>query len=699
MEAADLEIAVEKLPSQAYRIRAQFAYPDDVGPRRLFTKDDRRDEPLDEQALHRAALNDEAYGALLGEFLLGDPEVFNAFDRARTAAAAANAPLRLRLHISSSAPELLLHNWERMIPPGDTKPISANERLRFIRFLESGDMRRVDLRAEEVRRILVAVANPTDLHQYTINEATLPRFDAVAEVEAIRALTKLPVETLPLGASATLDAIAATLRKRYDILYLIAHGVVQDGEMRLVLQAPNGEAKFVPAEAFAQRIVELEHRPRLVILGSCLSGGDGSGRVRTNGTLAAAGPVLVEGGVPAVVAMQGNITEASLRTFSTAFFSELVRDGQIDRAVTVARQALLSRETPDWWMPVLFTWLASGEIHWYTPGFAAGDGLAHKWKDIRAGILGRSCTPLLGPVLHEPYFGSPRRVAVQWAKEEGLPLSPMQPENLAHVAQFLSAHHDQWFVRTRLLEVLQKELCSRFPELQTAKASGMGIDELTRQAGQARWATRQDHDPHIAVARLKLPIYITTDPSPLLTEAIRFEGGKPVTDFTRWHEDLFDPTIVPRQVTKHQPSPEQPLVFHLFGRFDAPESLVITEDDFCDYLIGVAKYQTQARRALPQRIEAALMNTSLLFLGFDLEDWSFRALYRTILGLSGRQRMQWRTHVAAQVDPEATRILNPEHVRKFLEELFKDAKLNIYWGSVEDFLEDLDRHLTIQAAA
>ena len=35
------------------------------------------------------------------------------------------------------------------------------------------------------------------------------------------------------------------------------------------------------------------------------------------------------------------------------------------------------------------------------------------------------------------------------------------------------------------------------------------------------------------------------------------------------------------------PPPERPLVYHLFGRLSEPDSLVITEDDYFDYLIGV----------------------------------------------------------------------------------------------------------------
>ena len=61
------------------------------------------------------------------------------------------------------------------------------------------------------------------------------------------------------------------------------------------------------------------------------------------GVLAALGPRLAEAGVPAVLAMQGNVTMATVERFMPVFFRELQRDGQIDRAVAAARGAVRER--------------------------------------------------------------------------------------------------------------------------------------------------------------------------------------------------------------------------------------------------------------------------------------------------------------------------------------------------------------------
>jgi hypothetical protein len=59
-----------------------------------------------------------------------------------------------------------------------------------------------------------------------------------------------------------------------------------------------------------------------------------------------------------VIAMQGFITMATVEKMMPAFFGELLRDGQIDRALAAARGKVRSRA--DAWMPALYTRLTAG---------------------------------------------------------------------------------------------------------------------------------------------------------------------------------------------------------------------------------------------------------------------------------------------------------------------------------------------------
>src|SRR5262249_44145446 len=135
-----------------------------------------------------------------------------------------------------------------------------------------------------------------------------------------------------------------------DILYLIAHGILHQDEPYIWLEDAAGEVAVVPGSELVAHIQELHERPRLVVLASCQSAGTGTSM--DDRALVALGPRLAEAGIPAVIAMQGTISIHTTGQFMAAFFTELQRDGQIDRAIGVARRMV--RQEPDWWMPVLF---------------------------------------------------------------------------------------------------------------------------------------------------------------------------------------------------------------------------------------------------------------------------------------------------------------------------------------------------------
>ena len=124
---------------------------------------------------------------------------------------------------------------------------------------------------------------------------------------------------------------------------------------------------------------------------------------------------------------------------------------------------------------------------------------------------------------------------------------------------------------------------------------------------------------------------------------------------------------------------------------DSDESLVLTADDYFDYLIGVATYN----HLIPEQVRSAQRDTLLLFLGFQLDDWSFRVLFRSIMrhskGGSKGGRPRRYGHVAVQLDPEEDRLLEPERARWYLEQYFgkENFNISIYWGNAEDFLREL----------
>ena len=92
-------------------------------------------------------------------------------------------------------------------------------------------------------------------------------------------------------------------------------------------------------------------------------------------------------------------------------------------------------------------------------------------------------------------------------------------------------------------------------------------------------------------------------------------------------------------------------------------------------------------------VSGKLVQNSLLFLGFSLNDWKFRVLFRLIMAFAGRKEIERQHHVGVQIDPEDHSIEDVERSKKYLAKYFGSANVNIYWGSSADFLAELREQL------
>jgi hypothetical protein len=458
------------------------------------------------------------------------------------------------------------------------------------------------------------------------------------------------------------------------------------------LEKEDGTADVVPGVNLIDPIRDLpqQFRPRLVVLASCQSAGKG-GEARTSdteGALSALGPQLARAGIPAVIAMQGEVTMTTIAEFMPVFFREIRRDGVIDRAMAAARSAVRLR--PDAWMPVLYMRLRSGRL-WFKPGFSGERAEFEKWPALARSIRANQCTPILGPGLYESLLGSQREIAKRWSELYNYPMEPHDRDSMPQVAQFLQVNQYENAPLDELEEygvtAIRRQYNDLLPEkLRSGHAS---MDDLIEAAGTARRQQRPD-DPYRILAELPMPIYITTNINNLLASALTEAGRKPEVVLCPWNERVETIDSVFDREEGYYPTIERPLVYHLFGRLKEPESVVLTEDDYFDFLIGVTRNQD----LIPEAVRRALTDTALLFLGFQLEDWQFRVLLRSILSQQGGMRRSRYPSIAAQIEPDEERILEPNRARRYLEAYFtQDAQISLYWGSVDDFVLDLKKHL------
>ena len=105
------------------------------------------------------------------------------------------------------------------------------------------------------------------------------------------------------------------------------------------------------------------------------------------------------------------------------------------------------------------------------------------------------------------------------------------------------------------------------------------------------------------LAELPFPVYVTTNYHNFMEQALKSPPSpKDVRmEFCRWNPALKDPPSIFEGESTFEPSVANPVVFHLYGDMSVAESLVLTEDDYFDFLIDVS----EELRRIPPRIQRA----------------------------------------------------------------------------------------------
>lgn len=272
------------------------------------------------------------------------------------------------------------------------------------------------------------------------------------------------------------------------------------------------------------------------------------------------------------------------------------------------------------------------------------------WQILLKRIESGQCTPFLGAGACHGVLPLGADIAKQWAHEYGYPAA--DDSDLVKVAQFLAVQFDGAFPKEEIASVLKKD--GRVPDF------------------------ADPAEPHGVLARLPLPVYMTTNYDHFMFQALEHAKKDPQRDLCLWNEQLKDVTSVLKK-EDYFPSPAQPVVFHLHGDLDYTDSLVVTEDDYLDFLVNIWKNRT----LIPARIQKAMTGSSLLFVGYGLSDWTFRVLFRGLVNAteSGGRRVS----VTVQLSQEQQDV----EYRDYLVKYFDKINLKVYWGTAREFMKDL----------
>lgn len=262
------------------------------------------------------------------------------FDRCRRLAKAEKKPMRVLLRPDGRQVGRI--PWEYMVDPsrGDYLALCVPV-VRDLQLMDPISPLPLSLPL----RVLGISAIPSDLPELDEKKER----DRIAQVFQQQSSDKVDVHWLP--GDRWQDLAHALRSGTWHVLHCVCHGGFDEESDTgyIQLSGSDGSAMRVHASDF-QRLIEGSPHLRLIMLNACESAVSGFEDVFSS-TAAS----LVRAGVPAVVAMQYEITDQAAFVFASFFYERIAEGLPVDRAVMLAREEVkMSLGSLEWATPVLF---------------------------------------------------------------------------------------------------------------------------------------------------------------------------------------------------------------------------------------------------------------------------------------------------------------------------------------------------------
>jgi hypothetical protein len=319
------------------------------------------------------------------------------------------------------------------------------------------------------------------------------------------------------------------------------------------------------------------------------------------------------------------------------------------------------------------------------------------WKKLIQDIEQGTCTPFIGAGACSGHFPLAGDLAQALAEDEAYPIGSSQ-RDLAAVAQYMAVNHAN----------------GTYPKREVARFFGFqqpGEDVVRKNARLIRlYESRQDlnladeDDPHVVLANIKSAVYLTTNYDDFLFKAVKGRASAngvtdPQRDLCRWTETLFEQRRSPFDAA-YDPTRKKPVIYHLHGHADVPESIVITEDDYTDFIVNisselsVSKIGKGKKERLPVAIRNTLRNNTLLFVGYHVADQNLRVILRLLSQKLGTadQRLNVAIQLSPTHDPADLRLA--DHIQEYLEKRYAwSLRMQVYWGDAREFARELRKQM------
>jgi hypothetical protein len=239
----------------------------------------------------------------------------------------------------------------------------------------------------------------------------------------------------------TLEALQRRLRREeYHVLHFVGHGAFDEQAQDGVLLFEDLEGRGNPVTGESLGVLLHDHESlRLVVLNAC----EGA-RTSSTDPFAGAAQSLVRKGIPAVIAMQFEISDGAAITLAGEFYSAVADGYPVDAALSEARKAIFTRvNAVEWATPVLYMRSPDGRIFEIEDQDEREEVRARHHEEVAAAAAALASTPVAeiepsatvadtAPVLPtelEPVTRTePAPVAVEPRTQ---PISPSRPDGPA----------------------------------------------------------------------------------------------------------------------------------------------------------------------------------------------------------------------------------------------------------------------------
>jgi hypothetical protein len=247
-----------------------------------------------------------------------------------------------------------------------------------------------------------------------------------------------------------------------------------------------------------------------------------------------------------------------------------------------------------------------------------------EWNELLLDISEKNCIPYIGPEANIRWIPTNRKIAIKWAEEHEYPFQ--DGYELPQVAQFMAIKKSE--------PLYPKKYLSRI--LRSIHSPNFSAPEY-------------ENTIYTVLADLHLPIYVTTNYDHLMELVLIAKGKEPTSDFCRWNDELSRFPKPPYE----PPSPAKPLVFHLLGDMDYPKSLVLTEQDYLEFVSNISNSDTNPT-LLPSIVSSSIAKSSQLFIGFTLNDMNSRILFKCVAGFSSAVQPPYSVLIMPRPSPNCS---------------------------------------------